>query len=556
MTPIDSLVNAACSLTGGPLLESIAIMERAMSSVRALCDSFIAVPGDVASYDLFRAEFRLPSESYEPGQEPEFVQQQPVSVDVKVSAAIRQIQEAIGNIQASSVNVPAVCSSYAVLGGSRSPELKAWQELTKISGPDASFSKEYSRELASGPLPDLPQPDIKNRRAPSNAKAGLKKTHKDHDSAESSPLSQNVEQSIKRSTLVIDQLESVVRNVVSTKSIVKEVRQSSSAIEQLRSIRVDALSRMPRPMAQAPVDVSPALESLSLRRQPLLRQEPVQAIDRPISGLQNARADSEANARGLSDAISRSMAEPAGSMLADIQERPVQAGTPPMKDNAVHPTAHVARAMTEIIHSYQIAGNYIGLGSAQAPIARLATAGSGRSSPVSASINLYRSMEAVSGVGPGMMAQSPIVSLINNVATPGVSAAPMDVLVQMTGAAMPGEQNRQTNPVVNLAVSMAAAQAAQKAGTTAIREFVRVSPSMSGNYDASALVDLNAVNVSMPGVTVERELSNHVSRASQFHNTFNINITMKGGGEESDMKELGKKIGRILSDEIKRYGGA
>jgi hypothetical protein len=569
MNPIDSLIEAACSMKEGPLLESIAVTEGAMSSARALCDSFIAALGDVGQYDFFRAEFRLPSESREPRQEPEAIPQQPVSVEVNVNAIVRQIQEAIGDIQASSVNVPAVYKSYAVAGESRSPEVKAWHELTKISVPDAPFSKEYS--LAMGHLPEVPRevtketikevarephasmpPDIKNRRVPDSAwyrshddksRKRLASTAKEHGPEKSSLLSQNVEQTIKRSTLVIDQLENVARNVVSTESIVKEVRQSSSAIEQLRSIRLEHPASMPT--AQAPADASTAISNIPQWRQPLSRQEPMQAVERPASGIHDLKADSEANARGLSDAISRSMTVPA-------------AGIPPMKELSVQPPAHVARAMTAIVGSYQLAGNYIGLGSAQAPIARLVMAGSGSSSRVSASMNVYRSMEAVSRVSPGVMAQSPIVSLINNASTPGVSAAPVDVLVQMSGAAAPGapRQARQINPVVNLAVSMAAVQAAQKAGTSVIREFVRVSPSMSGGYNAQALVDRNVVNVSMPGVTVERGMSNNVSRASNYHNTFNINITMKGGSEESDMKELGKKIGRILSDEIKRYGGA
>jgi len=40
-----------------------------------------------------------------------------------------------------------------------------------------------------------------------------------------------------------------------------------------------------------------------------------------------------------------------------------------------------------------------------------------------------------------------------------------------------------------------------------------------------------------------------------FHNNFNITINVKGTGEETEIRDLGRKIGQILSDEIKRYGG-
>jgi hypothetical protein len=45
------------------------------------------------------------------------------------------------------------------------------------------------------------------------------------------------------------------------------------------------------------------------------------------------------------------------------------------------------------------------------------------------------------------------------------------------------------------------------------------------------------------------------SGAVNFHNSFNITVNVKGGREETDVKDLGRKIGQILSDEIKRYGG-
>ncbi len=613
MTPIDGLVKVACGMTDGPLHESSAVMQGAMASARALRDSFIAMLGDAAPYDFFRAEFRVPSEPQDPRQGPEGIPQPPVSVDVNVNAVVRQIREALGDIQAGSVNVPAVYSSYAFTGLSQdlsasknSSDAKRWPELAGIPVPDASFSKEYSKELARGGISGLSREVTKEQvkeivrepranvstlprqgagggRMPGGlwyrgrgdkpeklaekhyATADPREAHGEPGPAKPASPSQAIDQNIKRSTLVINQLENVVRNIVSTESIVKEVKQSSSAVEQLRSIRVAVLDPRPSmPTAQAPTETTTFIPGMP-QRQPEPRQGMQPQVDkltvaqsgpaheaRAPSGLHRVKADSEANARGLSDALSRSISMPGGPGIVRAPEVEI----PPMRGISASPVAHVSRAMAAIADVFHVAGNYAGQGSPRAPIVRLHMAGSGGTTP--GTLNVGRSIEALSRTGQGVSAQSPIVSLINNVAVPQASAAPVDVLVRMSDPAPPGltQQAHHPNPVINLAVSMAAAQAAQKAGTSVIRDFVRASPSTRGNFNAQALADRNVVNVSMPGVTVERETSGNVGRNSTFHNTFNISITMKGGGEESDMKELGKKIGRILSDEIKRYGGA
>ncbi len=161
-------------------------------------------------------------------------------------------------------------------------------------------------------------------------------------------------------------------------------------------------------------------------------------------------------------------------------------------------------------------------------------------------------MEALSNAGTGPGVPSPIISLINNV----TAQSPVESMARNISMPAIMQKAQSRDPVINLAVSMSAAHAAQMAGTSAIKDFVLASPSIAGGTQSPAMADRNIVNVSMPGVTVEREMGGSVNKTSNFHNTFNISITMKGGGEEGDLKELGKKIGRILSDEIKRYGGA
>ncbi len=50
-------------------------------------------------------------------------------------------------------------------------------------------------------------------------------------------------------------------------------------------------------------------------------------------------------------------------------------------------------------------------------------------------------------------------------------------------------------------------------------------------------------------------LSPNERSTNHFQNTFNVVVNMKGAGDEHELRELGRKIGTILSDEIKRYGG-
>ena len=45
------------------------------------------------------------------------------------------------------------------------------------------------------------------------------------------------------------------------------------------------------------------------------------------------------------------------------------------------------------------------------------------------------------------------------------------------------------------------------------------------------------------------------SNTFHFQNTFNIVVNTKAAGDESGLRELGRKIGLILSEEMKRYGG-
>ena len=45
------------------------------------------------------------------------------------------------------------------------------------------------------------------------------------------------------------------------------------------------------------------------------------------------------------------------------------------------------------------------------------------------------------------------------------------------------------------------------------------------------------------------------TKSVNFQNTFNIVVNVKNSGKETELRDLGKKIGQVLSDEIRRYGG-
>jgi hypothetical protein len=127
------------------------------------------------------------------------------------------------------------------------------------------------------------------------------------------------------------------------------------------------------------------------------------------------------------------------------------------------------------------------------------------------------------------------------------------------------------------AAGLVAAQAMQRSGLSAVQRLLLSAPRVPGDPGHMAAPSMSAdlgrsmswampaspalasgaesiVNITVPppqpGRTVE---STATTRVSNFHNTFNISVTVRGG-EERDLKELGKKIGQILSDEIKRYG--
>jgi len=74
--------------------------------------------------------------------------------------------------------------------------------------------------------------------------------------------------------------------------------------------------------------------------------------------------------------------------------------------------------------------------------------------------------------------------------------------------------------------------------------------------DALASFETTKIDQIFPlisALTPQTSPSTTVNKA--MHNTFNITITTKSISEERDLKELGKKIGMILAEEVRRSGG-
>jgi len=111
----------------------------------------------------------------------------------------------------------------------------------------------------------------------------------------------------------------------------------------------------------------------------------------------------------------------------------------------------------------------------------------------------------------------------------------------------------------NIALSMAAAETLQRAGSSAIKEITAaVPPSGAGirglPTEAMPRAIENILQI-FSAPTKETASAAQTGGRASFQNTFNIVVNVKGGGEESELRDLGRKIGLILSEEIKRYGG-
>lgn len=112
---------------------------------------------------------------------------------------------------------------------------------------------------------------------------------------------------------------------------------------------------------------------------------------------------------------------------------------------------------------------------------------------------------------------------------------------------------------MNIAYNISTAEALYREGNSSIKDIIQAVPStMTGM--TKPLLSLppfsmeNTMQV-LYGAQKETPAGSAKSGDVRFQNTFNIVVNIKGKGEETEMRDLGKKIGHILSEEMRRYGG-
>jgi hypothetical protein len=118
-------------------------------------------------------------------------------------------------------------------------------------------------------------------------------------------------------------------------------------------------------------------------------------------------------------------------------------------------------------------------------------------------------------------------------------------------------------PVMKLAISMVSSDAMQRAhlfplfpATGSPQPGMPFGSAFSGTFPVSSLVSLERALPPIAGSRSETAPpATGGDRTTHFQNTFNITVTTTARGEEAELRELGRKIGSILSDEMKRYGG-
>ncbi|TFG88792.1 MAG: hypothetical protein E4H16_04520 [Candidatus Atribacteria bacterium] len=110
---------------------------------------------------------------------------------------------------------------------------------------------------------------------------------------------------------------------------------------------------------------------------------------------------------------------------------------------------------------------------------------------------------------------------------------------------------------MNIAKSIASMEVLQKAGSSAIRDMTMIvsTPNAYGGASAIPHTAGNILQIFSGSQGVTGTAPQAGSSSVQFHNTFNITVNVKKDCDESELRVLGRKIGLILSEELRRYGG-
>lgn len=142
--------------------------------------------------------------------------------------------------------------------------------------------------------------------------------------------------------------------------------------------------------------------------------------------------------------------------------------------------------------------------------------------------------------------------------------APFDLLLTGNGTGsiltpeVFGRKSESEGSVMNIAESIATTRELQKVGYSVINDITAATPSGGAAYSGPQGMPRTVESIMqfLSGSQREPASTSHTgSNAVNVHNTFNIMVDAKGGRDETELRDLGKKIGLILSEEIKRYGG-
>lgn len=543
MTAINDLVDKAGSLGIGVSLQALYDMARTLE--------------DMLDLEVFRVEFRIPAEPMEANDMPETVSVSQVDVYAlareieetlqsliipevapmahtaipqkaapsfitSVHTATKELRERVERLEKETISLPVIYSSFYA-----SEALPV--ALDRSFAGDHAYAGDYTRAIAPGPpsieaAPKEPEarPAIETRVIEKQAARDvLEKTVK-KSSIES------MEQSVRRSTTAVRELEDVYERLATSNiDVDKEIKRST--IVELDNVRATAFMGQPE-SAEAPQQEKGTAFGEMAASAPIVSGRSVEVpafrLKLKVSPPSEQAAD---NVRRLSEAVAQSVSGPPPASF----ERERQVAVP--REMAIAPPALVS-----VHRSLNIMNEYLSSAAVISGLAGLATAGVSDSQALGSQV---------------LGGQAPLVQLmLDKAAAP--ASAPINMLVQAgESIKIPVPQpiliegGSGSGPALNLAVSVVATRAMERSGGQAMLDLVRSADS------GSLPVGREAVNVTMHGTGPDITENNTTNKVSNFHNTFNITVTVKGGSEDGDLRELGKKIGRILSEEIKRYGG-
>jgi hypothetical protein len=142
--------------------------------------------------------------------------------------------------------------------------------------------------------------------------------------------------------------------------------------------------------------------------------------------------------------------------------------------------------------------------------------------------------------------------------------APFDLLLTGNGTGSVitlevfGGRSASEGQGMDIAKSIATTRELQKVGYSVINDITAAAPSGGTVYSGQQAMPrtMESIMQIISGSRSGPAPTSHTgSNGVNVHNTFNIMVDVKGGKDETELRDLGKKIGLILSEEIKRYGG-